>query len=67
MTRTVPGRRLRPRDLSGLYFVCRQTFYNAQVRECLRFLQLDIFMAEGLSELHSKDALFCYERMTKWR
>lgn len=54
------------RDVNSLYFMCRQVFHNLQVREYLRFVQIDTFMADGLVGLHFEDALYCYEQMTLW-
>ena len=68
---TVIGHMIRCRsidvyDINSLYFTCRQVFHNAQVREYLRFVQIDLYLSDGFVFLQFGDALYCYEQMTKW-
>jgi hypothetical protein len=51
-------------DLEGLFILCRQTFSNADVREYLRFHQLDFWHAYSLCTLCYADALYLYQQLT---
>ena len=54
-----------PRDMSGLYTTCRQLFHNANVRDYVRFVQIDFYCADGFTHLQFENALYCYQQLTR--
>ena len=54
-----------PRDMIGLYTICRQLFHSSHVRDYIRFVQIDFYCADGFTHLHFEDALYCYQQLTR--
>lgn len=52
-------------DIIGLYTECRQLFHNQQIREYIRFVQLDFYCTDGFTHLQFADGLYCYEMLTR--